>query len=582
MIAYKIVAAAVVLCLTAFGAGGYAFFGPDATPTAATSPLTQAGAGGDPASVPLLKKYRVGDRDVEAGFGPEQAELVLGERLLAAFVVKNTSEKPFTYVLGGDQRGTGRHDHFKITAVDAQGGALKDPKADKDGNVPDFGGISWVKEVKPGGTDRLPLDLAQFRSFKDAGVYTVTCRYELFENHEAKTAAATVETTFKIKILPASDANVQRVIARLVGQIGRSHKDELNALIERLCDFAGVKAVPDLVKMGADGDVEHRTAALGGLKRFTTPEAEAAVLKAFRDPDAAIRTAAAATLGEMKTDAAITAILERLPEEKPVVVCALLRALGRTQSPRAFERLEKALTDEKVEIRRAAVEGLAQFGGDRALAVLKKCAEDEDVGRREAVLQALERLNQPLQPEWVLPLILAGRGYGYTNHTAPNPNEALRLLRMYGGDQAIVALVSCVDFENPAIRSYYNYVLFGTLEAMRDAPKATWVNDPNADGTPEQIEENRQTLKRMRAWLAEQVKKPQKDDPVEKLITQLGANDFKEREAASTALESKGTAALLALLRSAALADDAEVRTRARRVVDKLEKRWSSQTATAP
>jgi HEAT repeat protein len=77
--------------------------------------------------------------------------------------------------------------------------------------------------------------------------------------------------------------------------------------------------------------------------------------------------------------------------------------------------------------------------------------------------------------------------------------------------------------------------------------------------------------------LAEQEKAPRKDDPCEKLIAQLGDDDFKQREAASKALEAKGTAALPPLLRAAALAEDAEVRARARRVVDKLERRWVSQ-----
>jgi RNA polymerase sigma factor (sigma-70 family) len=590
MFAYKMIAAvALVLSLTAIGASGYVFLGPagqSSAPQKSQAPpslLAADGAGdkgapGEPVPAALLKKYHVGDRDVEMDFEPEQAELVLGEPVLASFVVKNVSNKPFTYVLGGDQRGTGRHDHFKITALDSQGTALPDPKADKNGSVADFGGIAWLREVKAGATDRLPLDLGQFRTFKEPGVYTVTCRFDLFENHEAKKAAATVETTFKLKILPATEENVKRVIARLVEQAGRSHKEELNTIIDRLCTFAGKRVVSELATMCVEGDPEHRTAALGGLSRFTTPEAEATVLKALRDPDTAIRAAAAAALGEMKTDAAVDALLARLSEEKPVVASALLRALGRTQSPRAFERLEKALTDDNAEVRRAATAGLALFGGERAITALKRCAEDEDVGRREAVLQALERLNQPLRPEWVLPLIIAGRGYGYTNYTAPNPNEALRLLRLYGGERAIVSLVSCIDFENPAVRSYYNYNLFATLAAMRDAPKATWNNDPNADGTPAQIEENQQTLKRLRSWLGEKEKTPRKDgDDLEKLIVQLGDDDFKQREAASKALEAKATAALPLLLRAAALAEDTEIRSRARRIVDKLERRWISQ-----
>jgi HEAT repeat protein len=588
MFAYKMVASAL-LVLTAFGGGGYAILGrggndaPLQHQSAATSLLVMDDGGPERGfdnkviQAPTLKKYHVGDRDLEMGFEPEQSELVFGEPLLAAFVVKNTSDKPFTYVLGGDQRGTGRHNHFKITAVDVKGSALPDPKADKDGNVPDFGGLSWLREIKAGATDRLPLDLGQFRSFTEFGVYTVTCRFDVYETHEAKKPAATVETTFRLKVLPASEENVKRVIARLVNEAGRSQKEALNNAINGLCAFAKERAVPELVTLSAKGDTEHRTAAILALGRFATTAAEAVALKALRDPEVAIQIAAASALGEIKTEAAVDALLSRLGEVNPDLASTILRALGRTRSPRALERIEKAITGEDVILRRSAAAGMAEFGGDRAIAVLKRCAADQDIGRREAVLLALEHLNQPLQPEWILPLIIAGRDYGYTNHTAPNPNEAVRLLRLYGGEGSTSALVSCIDFDNPSVRCYFSFVVFNDLAARRDAPKATWHNDPNADGTPEQIEENTKTLKRLRSWLDEQKAPGQEGDPVNKLITQLGDADIKVREEASKELEAKGTAALPLLLRAGAISEDDEVRTRARGVVERLKRRWMSQ-----
>jgi HEAT repeats len=252
--------------------------------------------------------------------------------------------------------------------------------------------------------------------------------------------------------------------------------------------------------------------------------------------------------------------------------------MGSTQSPRVFERLEKALADEDADVRRAAVRGLALYGGDRAVAVLKRCAADEDLVRRESAVQALESLRQPLQAQWLQPLILAGKRYGYPTNDGPNPNEALRLLRMYAGDEAAPAMVSCLDFENPAVRSYYNYVILGALEATPGAPKATWNNDPNAEGTLQQIEENRKTLEKLRAWLVEHEKARRTEEgPMDKLAARLGDDDFEVRDKASRDLEAGGTMALPALLRAAALSGDAEVRTRARRVMDALWRRWKTQ-----
>jgi hypothetical protein len=54
---------------------------------------------------------------------------------------------------------------------------------------------------------------------------------------------------------------------------------------------------------------------------------------------------------------------------------------------------------------------------------------------------------------------------------------------------------------------------------------------------------------------------------IERLVKQLGSDEFKEREAASSALRKVGKAALNALLKAAKGSDDLEVRTRAARLI---------------
>jgi hypothetical protein len=88
-----------------------------------------------PQPEPLLKRYLYKDLHVEAGFTPVKTEAVLGEPLPVTFLVKNLGRKELGYWFGGDYRGTGRHDRFKIEARDASGKLLRDPKADANGHV---------------------------------------------------------------------------------------------------------------------------------------------------------------------------------------------------------------------------------------------------------------------------------------------------------------------------------------------------------------------------------------------------------------------------------------------------------------
>jgi RNA polymerase sigma factor (sigma-70 family) len=518
---------------------------------------------------PFLKKYQVKGVDIEAGFVPYKTEVVQGEPLTATFRVKDLSAKPFTFDFGGDYRGTGRHDRFKITATDARGRPLRDPKADANGNVLDMGGIQWNRVVKPGEATTEEVDLAKFRAFDGPGEYDVTCRFDL---------GAVVETTYRLTILPRTDANVRRVIRELVGQAGKDRDKALARTVGILTTFAGEQAVPDLAALARDGDAEHRAAALAGLGRFTTREAEAAALRALRDPDEPVRAAAAAALGGIKTDAAVDGLIARLPKETPAGTAALLVALGRTQSPKGLPHLVRALDHADAGVRQAAVEGLKENGSPEAIAALKRCATGDDLDRREAAVRALvESLKQPLQLEWIFPVVRAGKDY--TSSGGHNPSEGLRLLRLYGGEHKVAAMVSCLDFDNPSPRPFLSTVVFYEPDVTREFPNLHWHHDPNSDGTPEQLEANRRVLRELRDWLADYERdhgpiappvagpagrvKPELAAKIDGLVRRLGSDKYAEREAAGKDLEAIGAPALNALRKAATTDENTEVRRRA-------------------
>jgi RNA polymerase sigma factor (sigma-70 family) len=526
---------------------------------------------------PFLKRYQVKGVDIEAGFVPYKTEVVEGEPLTATFRVHNVSEKPFVFEFGGDYRGTGRHDRFKITVTDDRGRLLRDPKADANGNVPDFGGIQWNREVKPGEATTEEVDLTKFRAFPGPGEYAVGCRFDL---------GVPVETNYRLTILPRTEANVRRVLGELVEQAGKDRDKALARTVDILVAFAGEQAVPDLAALARDGDAEHRAAALAGLGRLPTREAEAAALRALRDPDEPVRSAAAAALGSIKTDAAVDGLIARLPREAPAVTGALLVALGSTQSPKGLPHLVRALDHADGRVREAAVQGLTANGSAEAVAALRRCATGDDLDRREAAVRALvESLKQPLQLEWIIPVVRAGKDY--TSFGGHNPSDGVRLLRLYGGEHKLAAIVACLDFDNPSPRGFLNMEIFYEPDVIREFPKVHWHHDPNSDGTPEQLEENRRTLRQLRDWLADYEKehgpiappaagggrvKPELAAKIDGLVGRLGSDQYAEREAAGKELEAVGAPALDALRKAATTGDDPEVRRRAAEVFKRIRR----------
>src|SRR5207245_2523442 len=122
-----------------------------------------------------------------------------------------------------------------------------------------------------------------------------------------------------------------------------------------------------------------------------------------------------------------------------------------------------------------------------------------------------------------------------------------------------------------------DYVL-AMVRDLPGAPAGTWQSDAEGQEKPGHREANRKALAQLRTWLAGQGKARGKEpERVGRLVRDLGSEDFGKREQAARALEAEGQAALEALLRAAALSEDAEVRHRAARVVRALERRWQAQ-----
>ncbi|HTU25961.1 MAG TPA: hypothetical protein VMF30_11220, partial [Pirellulales bacterium] len=195
------------------------------------------------------------------------------------------------------------------------------------------------------------------------------------------------------------------------------------------------------------------------------------------------------------------------------------------RSPRVFDVVVRSLADKNDAVRLAALEAVAHLPAADAAAALRPLAASDDANTdfREAVIRTLaEKLSQPIEIGW-LAAIIKSRNVSKPPYV-PTPEEerndpeaalrkvmesvtpvslgdAPRLMRLYGGTEAVPALLGCLDFENPAVRSYYNAAIITEQLACSGPLAIPWHGDLNRDGTQQETEENRHTLAKLKVWV---------------------------------------------------------------------------------
>lgn len=472
-----------------------------------------------------LKPVMIETQQLEAGFIPNKTTLVWGERIFVTLAVRNPGDDEFRFGFGGDYRGSGRHDRFQIEATGAEGKPLPDPQEQRGGS-PGDGILTW-RTAQPHDVAVETVDMTAFRVFPGPGEYTVSCQFDLTPSpleESRQRFSVPVKTSYKLTILPREPVHVQRVLDELWERSRQTGSGPLSRLIDTISSFGKEAAVPGLEQMMTTGDPEHRRAAAAGLGRITTAEslrvllqaasdeqlavrvavvaalghfadvrAVQAVVRALSDPQEEIRRTAAESLGSSKTDAGLDALIRELPNAPPSVSAAILRAMGMTKSPRVFEILERSLGSGDDLIRRAALDGILNYPSEQSVPALQPFATRGDMDFREVVIGKLaEEYKYPIDPRWLIPVIRS-RKYDRSIGNAP------RILRLHAGDKAAPTLLGCLDFENPDIRSYYNLTLIDNQLACGGLV-IPWISDLNRDGTPEEIESNRRTLRQIQAW----------------------------------------------------------------------------------
>lgn len=435
-----------------------------------------------------FQTYTDGGMVVSAGFRPDAARILLGEPLFLTWAVNNRGEQPFVFETGGDNRGSVRHNNFHITATDAEGQPVKDPYG-----YNNFGGMGNAVTLAPGKEYKERLFLNHWCAFEKPGEYTVKCERTL-RNYGPESPRVPVVTTFKLTVEPSDAKRMSEIISdwgRAVQTNGPLYEASL-----ALSTIRDERAIPHLALALTKGDYQSRIPAIEGLTNFPGNASADALTVALKDMDHAVAERAAAALRGLKNvDRAVENLLPELADKNAINRAVTVRALGWTGSSRAFESLLARLQDDAPSVRNEAAQAIGRNADPRSLDTLKEVLQQKDASLRIAAVNGMLALKQSLQAEWLTPIIRAGNG------SDPNFHEAIRLLRIYGGEQAAPGLVSCVEFDKP--ESHYNFWLMLAIEYSPDGPKYyyKWHHDPNRRLTDKEFEENRKILAELQDWL---------------------------------------------------------------------------------
>lgn len=439
---------------------------------------------------PLVSQYSDSTNGVSisSGFIPDTSGIIVGEPLFLTFVVSNHTDQPFQFAFFGDS-------NFEITATNSAGKPVKNLNQGRGYS----GGGSKISVLR----DKPYYErefLNKWCGFDQADDYTVTCRYS-FRNHSTGNGffGPTIVTVFKLTVLPANPKRSTEIIqswGNVVETNGPLHEAAL-----ALAAINDPRTIPYLALLVMKGSDINYIAA-HALARFTNSLAAAdALADALKNGDEHMtyvpQVAGAALRSFRQSDRAASKLLSGLTNRDPNIRIQTARAISWTGSELAFDPLNSLLQDESNSVRYVAAEAVGRLSNARSFAVLTNYLTDPDFSMRIAAVKGLHVLGRQVQPAWVKPMIVAG------GENIPTYYEAIKLLQMYGGDLAAPGLASFLHFDDPSVSHSHNMRLMLALEYSPNGPKYyyKWHHDPNSDGSPEELAENRRILSELKEWL---------------------------------------------------------------------------------
>lgn len=448
----------------------------------------------------FLQTYETGESRIEAGFVADETEISLNEPTFVNFIVVNRSDKPFSFAIGGDYRSaSGRPNKFHITAVNAQGEAVKDPYS-----YDHRGGLQSDKTLAPQEKYTERLFLSHWCAFDKPGLYSITCQRTLkAESRAPKVTPVVVSTRFTFKINPADHDTLLQIINNLGEKAGKGTAQEISEAALSLSIINDEAIIAPLATVLTKRGDWGKNSAIKGIAQFSTDSAADALRPALQDPDSFVRYLAHGALEKIhRIEHVLPALLQDI--QSPIATTREIgaRGLGATQSPQALAPLLKALDDADASVRYITAKSIGELHQPAGVAALKERIKSENsTEMRLALAQGLINAREPLQTEWLTPVIRAQRNP--TNEW--QFREAITLLCQGTGKNAARALASCLKLDDPSPRSSsFNTSLLFALEYSVDNGPKYYYKFHNAPKMPQEIEENRQILAKIKLWLQSQ------------------------------------------------------------------------------
>ncbi|MGC3960845.1 MAG: HEAT repeat domain-containing protein [Verrucomicrobiota bacterium] len=442
---------------------------------------------------PLVNRYtdRTNGFSITSGFIPDTSSIIVGEPLFLTFVVSNHTDKLFQFRFFADS-------NFEIVATNSIGKPVKN--LNLGGGYSGGGTHVSVSSIQPY-YERVFLN--KWCGFDQPDDYTITCRYT-FRDHSSGWGffGPKIITAFKLTVLPTDPKRITEIIeswGRVVETNGPLHEAAL-----AMAAINDPRTIPYLALLVMKGsDINY--IAVHALARFTNNLAAAdALTDALKNGDEHMtyvpQVASTALRGFHQSDRAASKLLSGLTNTDSDIRIQTAQAISWTGSELAFEPLNSLLQDKSNSVRYAAAHAIGRLGSKRSYVTLTNLLTDPDHRLRLAAVKGLVALNCPFQTDWLTPIIRAAHNNEANFRTY---HEAIVLMALSGGKQVAPGLVSCLDFGNPSVKDWYNFYLLQYIED-HDGLKYyyKWQHDPNRDGSPEELAENRRILSELKAWLA--------------------------------------------------------------------------------
>ncbi len=432
-----------------------------------------------------LREYKGPWGSIEAGFVPEKTDIVTGEPLFITFQVRNTGRQALAFEMGGDYRGTVRHNDFMIVGRVVNAGGAKEPLSDPY-NYNHGGGPVERVVLAPEQTYRQALLLQNWVSLAHDGgspwsvsigaFYTIRLTVDVVnEDRDAPVTLVPVASSFLLSVDKGDEKSLGAVVERLAKQCTSIDPAERKKAWWALSYVNHKNAAAVLI--------DHLTSAgPGGTDAEDILKALSRLLQDERVPPAI---------------AAFAVDPKHL--DKPTYGHAeACRLLSKCEHKKAKEALFFLAQHGTSSIQHDAIRYLARYPKEEVLPVVRRLINESKPTDwlRSAAVYTLCELGEPFDRELVLPLIRAWPG---PCDGSSRVYGAVSLFR-YGNLTDARALAACLRKDESTDVSSFNQEIIRMIREL-GGPKHpyTWL-EPRYMGDKEKLEQNRKTLDLYRAW----------------------------------------------------------------------------------